>query len=132
MIKKAIKTITLSAAMITMMSVFGHTTKVDAANITGTVTATSLNVRSGASTSYSIVGKVTKGEETAESKTEFTLTIPGIHETAGENTKPTVVPELAEWHGKAGDFKVTSNTRLVIDTNAKDIATKLKQHKHSK
>ena len=63
MIKKAIKTITLSAAMITMMSVFGHTTKVDAANITGTVTATSLNVRSGASTSYSIVGKVTKGEE---------------------------------------------------------------------
>ena len=63
MIKKAIKTITLSAAMITMMSVFGHTTKVDAANITGTVTATSLNVRSGASTSYSIVGKVTKGQE---------------------------------------------------------------------
>mgnify|MGYP004535429651 CR=1 FL=1 len=63
MIKKAIKTITLSAAMITMMSVFGHTTKVDAANITGTVTATSLNVRSGASTSYSIVGKVTKGKE---------------------------------------------------------------------
>ena len=49
--------------MITMMSVFGHTTKVDAANITGTVTATSLNVRSGASTSYSIVGKVTKGKE---------------------------------------------------------------------
>ena len=45
------------------MSVFGQTTKVDAVNITGTVTATSLNVRSGASTSYSVIGKVTKGEE---------------------------------------------------------------------
>ena len=63
MIKKAMKTMTLGAAIITIMSVFGQTTKVDAVNITGTVTATSLNVRSGASTSYSVIGKVTKGEE---------------------------------------------------------------------
>ena len=63
MIKKIIKTITLSAAIMTTMSVFGQTIKADAANITGTVTATSLNVRSGASTSYSIVGSLKKGDQ---------------------------------------------------------------------
>ena len=63
MIKKTIKTMALTGAIMTMMSIFGITDKVDAANITGTVTATSLNVRSGASTSYSVIGKVTKGEE---------------------------------------------------------------------
>ena len=71
--------------------------------------------------------KITKGEETAESTTEFALTIPGIHETAGENTKPTVIPELAEWHGESGDFKVKASTRLVIDASAKDIANKAAQ-----
>lgn len=63
MIKKIMKTITLTAAMMLTVSAFGPTNKVDAANVTGTVTATSLNVRSGASTSYSIVGKVSKGEK---------------------------------------------------------------------
>ena len=60
MIKKTIKNITLTGAMLITLASF--TTKADAANATGTVTANSLNVRSGASTSYSVVGKLTKGE----------------------------------------------------------------------
>lgn len=63
MIKKTIRTITLTAAMILTVSTFAPINKVDAANVIGTVTATSLNVRSGASTSYSVVGKLNKGEK---------------------------------------------------------------------
>ena len=61
MIKKTIKNITLTGAMLITLASF--TTKADAANATGTVTANSLNVRSGASTSYSVIGKLTKGKE---------------------------------------------------------------------
>ena len=61
MIKKTIKNITLTGAMLITLASF--TTKADAANATGIVTANSLNVRSGASTSYSIIGKLTKGKE---------------------------------------------------------------------
>lgn len=60
MIKRTIKTITLAGAMLLTLGSF--TTKSHADNITGTVTASSLNVRSGASTSDSIIGKITKGE----------------------------------------------------------------------
>ena len=63
MIKNKIKTMTLAAAtMMTVLS-FSPINKVDAANATGTVTADVLNVRSGSSTSYSVVGKLNKGEE---------------------------------------------------------------------
>ncbi len=55
MIKKTIRTMTLTAAMMLTVSAFAPINKIDAANVTGTVTATSLNVRSGASTSYSVV-----------------------------------------------------------------------------
>ncbi|MCC3670063.1 MULTISPECIES: SH3 domain-containing protein [Terrisporobacter] len=63
MIKKTIRTMTLTAAMMLTVSAFAPINKVDAANVTGTVTANVLNVRSGASTSYSVVGKVSKGEK---------------------------------------------------------------------
>ena len=63
MIKKTIKTMTLTAAMMLTVSAFAPINKVDAANATGTVTASVLNVRSGASTSYSVVGKLSKGEK---------------------------------------------------------------------
>ena len=62
MIKNTLKTMALTGAIMTIISGIGNIDKVDAANATGVVTATSLNVRSGASTSYSIVGKVTKGK----------------------------------------------------------------------
>ena len=63
MIKKTIRTMTLTAAMILTVSAFAPINKVDEANVTGKVTATVLNVRSGASTSYSVVGKLSKGEK---------------------------------------------------------------------
>ena len=66
--------------------------------------------------------KVTKGNESAESTKEFTITIPGKYENAGENNKPTVIPELAEWHGDTGSFKVAKNSRIVLDEKANDIA----------
>lgn len=63
MIKKTIRTITLTVAMMLTVSAFAPISKADAANVTGTVTVTSLNVRSGASTSYSVLGKISKGEK---------------------------------------------------------------------
>lgn len=63
MIKKAVRTITLTAAMMLTVSAFAPINKVDAANVTGTVTANILNVRSGASTSNSVVGQVSEGEK---------------------------------------------------------------------
>ena len=74
MIKKTIRTMTLTAAMMLTVSAFAPIHKVDAANVTGTVTANVLNVRSGASTSYSIVGKLSKGE-----KVEILLSNNGWH-----------------------------------------------------
>ena len=74
MIKKTIRTMTLTAAMMLTVSAFAPINKVDAANDTGTVTANVLNVRSGASTSYSIVGKLSKGE-----KVEILLSNNGWH-----------------------------------------------------
>lgn len=74
MIKKTIRTMTLTAAMMLTVSAFAPINKVDAANVTGTVTANVLNVRSGASTSYSIVGKLSKGE-----KVEILLSNNGWH-----------------------------------------------------
>lgn len=63
MINKKIKKICITTAlMITIGSAFTMT-KVDAASESGRVTATSLNVRSGASTSNDIIGKLVKGDE---------------------------------------------------------------------
>ncbi len=63
MIKKTIRRITLTAAMMLTTLAFAPISQVDAASTTGTVTATILNVRSGASTSYSVIGKLSKGEK---------------------------------------------------------------------
>ena len=56
--------------------------------------------------------KVTKGEDSAEGSTEHTLEIPGQYDDAGTNAKPTVVPELAEWHGGDGDYTITKNASV--------------------
>ena len=57
MLKKFVKTSILIGAVVVAL---GVTTQVDAASC-GTVTATSLYVRSGASTSHNILGTVSKG-----------------------------------------------------------------------
>ena len=61
LIIKTIKNITLTGAMLITLASF--TTKADAANATGTVTANSLNVRSGAGTNYSKIGKLAYKEK---------------------------------------------------------------------
>ena len=61
MIKNTIKTTAVLGALMIIMGAKAPITKIDAASINGTVTASTLNVRSGASTSYDKIGKVTKG-----------------------------------------------------------------------
>lgn len=61
MFKKAIRTMAMTGALILTMVWTTPATSIHAENITGTVTASVLNVRSGASTSYDKIGKVTKG-----------------------------------------------------------------------
>lgn len=59
--------------------------------------------------------KLTQGEgeqaESVEGTQEYTLTIPGLHDDAGVNEKPVVIPELAEWYGgeSAGSFSVAND-----------------------
>ena len=56
--------------------------------------------------------KVTKGEDSAEGSTEHTLEIPGQHTDDGTNAKPTVVPELAEWHGDSGNYTISEDASV--------------------
>ena len=37
----------------------------------------------------------------------------------GDNAKPVVIPELAEWTGGTGDFTITNDTRLVVNPQYK-------------
>lgn len=54
-------------------------------------------------------------------KKEIAITVPGTHTAAAnENAKPTVLPELAEWAGSAGDFVIRKTSRIVINKADKD------------
>ncbi len=72
-------------------------------------------------TAVKVIYKVTKDDESVEGSTEYTVSIPGIHNNAGINEKPTVIPELAEWYGgtEAGSFTVGS--RILVSQNASDL-----------
>ena len=64
MLNKRIRKAAVVGALMIIMGAKGPIDKVDAAEgATGTVTASSLNVRSGASTSHKVVGKVKRGTE---------------------------------------------------------------------
>lgn len=54
-------------------------------------------------------------------KKEIAITVPGTHTaTADENAKPAVLPELAEWAGATGNFTISKNSRIVINSADKD------------
>ena len=54
-------------------------------------------------------------------KKEIAVTVPGTHTAAAdENAKPAVLPELAEWAGSTGDFTISKNSRIVINTADKN------------
>lgn len=65
--------------------------------------------------------KVTKGEESAEGSQEHTITIPGQHADAGQNAKPAVIPELAEWYGKTEAGTFTANGKIIVSASAQDM-----------
>ncbi|MEI3147637.1 MAG: glycoside hydrolase family 20 zincin-like fold domain-containing protein [Merdibacter sp.] len=69
------------------------------------------------------VYKVTKADGTHAESDEFTLEVSGQYADEGENAKPIVIPELAEWHRTSSTFVATETSRIVIDANASDIAT---------
>lgn len=66
--------------------------------------------------------EVVKGEETAKSN-EFTVNVPGQY-TDGENAnaKPSVVPELQEWHGTSGQFVASASSRIIAGEGLEDTA----------
>ncbi len=68
------------------------------------------------------VYKVTKDDGTHAESAEFTVEVGGQYADEGENAKPAVVPELAEWHGASGTFAVSETSRIVIAEDAADIA----------
>lgn len=67
-----------------------------------------------------LIYKVTKDGETAEGTAEHTVAIPGLHNDAGVNDKPVVIPELAEWYGgtEAGAVAISENTKIVYEDAA--------------
>ena len=63
MIKNKLRKSILAGTIMFSMVSLAQLSKVDAASSYGTVTASTLNVRSGASTSYNVVGKIYKGDK---------------------------------------------------------------------
>lgn len=66
--------------------------------------------------------KVTQGEgedaESVEGTNEYTLTIPGQYDNAGENEKPVVIPELAEWYGETGNLTIKDGSTIYVADSA--------------
>lgn len=57
--------------------------------------------------------EVTQGEEKAKTS-EFTVNVAGIYpQEAGANEKPSVIPELQEWHGGKGQFVPSASSKIV-------------------
>lgn len=74
--------------------------------------------------SVKLIYKVTKDGETAEGTVEHTVAIPGIHDDAGVNEKPVVIPELAEWYGgtEKGAVTISDSTKIVYKDAAFETA----------
>ncbi len=65
-------------------------------------------------TSIEVYYVVTKGEESKETSA-YTVAVPGKYtEEEGDNAKPVVIPELAEWKGAAGEFAATKDSRILV------------------
>ena len=77
------------------------------------------------------VYKVTKDDGTEAESDEISIVVPGRYEDEGENEKPTVIPELAEWHGASGDLAITESSRIVVAEDASEIASTAAQELQS-
>lgn len=68
--------------------------------------------------------EVTKGEETGKTE-EFAVTVPGKYQSGpNDNEKPSVIPELQEWHGDQGRFAVSGTSKIVADQELEETAKK--------
>lgn len=61
--------------------------------------------------------EVTDGKDSAKTG-EFTVAVPGVHEDAGKNAKPAVIPELQEWYGGEGTFFAKASAKIVVGNAA--------------
>ncbi|MBO7217350.1 MAG: family 20 glycosylhydrolase, partial [Clostridia bacterium] len=51
--------------------------------------------------------------------TEVSVTVEGLYDIeVGDNAKPSVVPALREWKGHSGNFALTSNSKIVAESEA--------------
>ena len=56
---------------------------------------------------------------------EYTISVPGRYEPEeNANAKPSVIPELQEWHGTQGQFAVSAVSKIVADKELADAAKK--------
>ncbi|MEN8433783.1 family 20 glycosylhydrolase [Clostridium septicum] len=59
--------------------------------------------------------RVKKGEE-ERTTSPLNVVVPGKYESNTGNEKPKVIPELAEWHGTEGNFEISDNTKIIIES----------------
>ncbi|WP_407479098.1 family 20 glycosylhydrolase [Elizabethkingia miricola] len=53
------------------------------------------------------------------------VTVPGRYDNDGSNIKPFVIPSLREWHGEAGDFKLNTSSKIIVDPKNREKLSKL-------
>ena len=60
--------------------------------------------------------KKASDDSTAVDSKEYTMTVTGKYTAEdGDNAKPNVMPELAEWKGaKGGSFEISDSSRIVV------------------
>ena len=62
--------------------------------------------------------RLKRGEEELETAA-FSVLVPGKYMGNTGNEKPKVIPELAEWAGRDGDFEIADTSRIVVNENDK-------------
>lgn len=77
-------------------------------------------------TTVDVSFRLTQGGKTVMSK-DYPLTVPAATKATGGNAKPAVIPDLREWRGGSGDFKLTPASRIIVVTPAdKELVTKVR------
>lgn len=78
---------------------------------------------------YDIIDTQKNKEVVARLDRNITLDVAGSFDNDGKNSKPEVIPGLREWYGLEGNYKVTENTKIVVE-NAEGMpaAEKLKMY----
>ncbi|WP_197056126.1 family 20 glycosylhydrolase [Flavobacterium gilvum] len=59
--------------------------------------------------------KATKVADGSQMEIPIPVKVQGEHSTSGINEKPFVIPSLREWFGYEGKFKLTNQSRIVVD-----------------